>query len=342
MKVREAGNGLAISTRRDDQMRFVFASLIQMEDRSPKRGLRLPVPDYQSLMLPLLQALSDGIEHDMTETTESLAREFRLTTDDRRQLLPSGRQPTFENRVGWARTYMKKAGLLESTARGKIRITQRGLDVLKTNPPRIDVRLLAQFPEFVQFRAAGRDEGEGKETGKKEEPATLEETLETSHAALTSILAADLLDRLKKCSPEFFEHVVVDLLVQMGYGGSLKSAGKAIGQSRDGGVDGVINEDKLGLDVVYIQAKRWEEAVGRPVVQAFAGSLEGLKARKGVLMTTSRFTDDAQEYVKRIEKRIVLIDGATLARFLIEHNIGVTEVATYPVKKVDLDYFEGE
>lgn len=306
------------------------------------RGNRLPVPDYQSLMLPLLRALADRMEHEMSEVTDSLARGFRLTPDERNQVLPSGRQRVFDNRVGWARTYMKKAGLLESTARGKIRITQRGLDVLKENPPRIDVKFLSQFEEFVLFRTAARGVGGEKEGITKEEPATLEETLESSHATLMSLLGSDLLDRLRKGSPTFFERVVVDLLVKMGYGGSLKDAGKVIGRSGDEGVDGVINEDKLGLDVVYIQAKRWQNPVGKDIIQRFVGSLEGFKAKKGVLITTSEFRNDAAEYVKRLEKRIVLIDGPTLATLMVEHDVGVTEVATYPVKKIDLDYFEGE
>jgi len=302
----------------------------------------LPVPDYQSLMLPLLKAVADLKDHSMTDITETLASEFKLTRIERAQALTSGRQSTFENRVGWARTYMKKAGLLDSPGRGSIRITPRGLDILKEKVGRIDAKFLMRYPEFAEFRKVTREGSEEREIERKEGPATLEETLEAAYASLTSLLAADLLDRLKKSSPEFFERVVVELLVRMGYGGSRRNAGKAIGRAHDGGVDGVINEDKLGLERVYIQAKRWEDAVGRPVVQAFAGSLEGVKAKKGVLITTSRFTDDAEKYVTGIEKRIVLLDGATLARLLIDHNVGVAEVAAYPVKKVDLDFFEAE
>ncbi len=293
-------------------------------------------------MLPLLRSVRDQHEHEMDEVVEKLGSEFKLSDEDRKALLPSGRQHTFENRVGWAKTYMKKAGLLENTARGRIRITQRGLDVLKGNPPNIDVKFLGQFPEFIQFRETRREEPGHEGHGKVEKPETLEERLETTHSDLTNMLANDLLERLKKCSAEFFERVVVDLLVAMGYGGSRADAGKAIGRVGDEGLDGVINEDKLGLDVVYVQAKRWQNPVGRPVVQAFAGSLEGQRARKGVLITTSQFTEDAKEYVKRIEKRIVLMDGFTLALNMIEHGVGVTEVAAYPVKKIDLDYFEAD
>jgi len=235
---------------------------------------------------------------------------------------------------------MKKAGLLESTGRGRIRITQRGLDVLKQNPQRIDARFLRQFPEFVTFQTTTTKDPEQKGPARPENPDTLEEILETTHSDLMLLLADEVLERLKKGSPEFFERVVVDLLVAMGYGGSRKDAGMAIGRSGDEGIDGVINEDKLGLDVVYLQAKRWQNPVGRPVVQAFAGSLDGQKARKGVLITTSQFTDEAKEYAGRIEKRIVLIDGIGIANQMIEYGIGVTEVASYPLKKLDLDYFE--
>lgn len=303
----------------------------------------MAIPDYQTVMLPLLRLLADGEEHALADAIEVLGSRFNLTTEERSQLLPSGRQPVFDNRVGWARTYMKKAGLIESTARGRFRITNRGLEVLKSNPSRIDVKLLTQFPEFIEFRTVSRKaSAEEEPTLQEEEVETPEELLEASYQRLRRSLADDLLEQVKKSPPKFFERLVVDLLIAMGYGGSRKEAGRAIGRSGDDGVDGIINEDKLGLDVVYIQAKRWESSVGRQVVQAFAGSLEGQRARKGVLITTSHFTQDAKEYVNRIEKKIVLIDGEQLAQFMVEFGIGVTEVTKYEIKRVDLDYFDQE
>jgi restriction system protein len=294
----------------------------------------MAVPEFQTLMLPLLKIAGDDGEHRLSEAIEALAVQFRLSDDDRRELLPSGRQAKFDNRVGWARTYLKKAGLLESTERGKFRIAERGRQALGGNPTSIDIRFLRQFPEFVEFQKATKREAEPEESGQ-----TPEETLEFAYQSLTRALAQDLLERVRACSPGFFEKLVVDLLVKMGYGGTLKDAGQAVGQSGDGGIDGIIKEDKLGLDVVYIQAKRWEATVGRPTVQAFAGSLEGQRARKGVLITTSQFSPDAKDYVTRIEKKIVLIDGEQLAQLMIDHGVGVTEVVSYPVKKVDIDYF---
>lgn len=233
---------------------------------------------------------------------------------------------------------MTKAGLLETTGRARFRITERGLSVLQNNPTVINNDFLSRFPEFLQFRAIRR-------TTRRDynEPAgTPEETLEASYQNLRGELVQELLERVKGCTPSFFENLVVDLLVAMGYGGSKKDAGQAIGRTRDGGIDGIIKEDKLGLDVVFIQAKRWDGTVGRPVVQAFAGSLEGQRARKGVLITTSQFSPDAVDYVGRIEKKIVLIDGEELCQLMIDHGVGVTEVARYVVKKIDSDYFGDE
>jgi len=298
----------------------------------------MAVPDYQSLMLPLLRVAGDGQEHSLRDVIDGLALQFGLTDKDRRELLPSGRQAKLDNRVGWARTYLKKAGLLESTGRGRFRVTERGLEVLRADPKAIDVRFLEQFPEFVQFRTRKK-----QDTGVEErEDETPEEMLEASYQSLRRDLADHLLERVRLCSPEFFERLVVDLLVAMGYGGSRKDAGQAVGQSGDGGIDGIIKEDKLGLDAIYIQAKRWKGTVGRPVVQGFAGSLAGQRARKGVPITSSRFSDDAKDYVNRIERKIVLIDGEELADLMIDHEIGVTRVGSYTLKRIDLDYFSDE
>jgi restriction system protein len=298
----------------------------------------LAVPDYQTLMLPVLQVASDGQEHVIGETVEIIASNFGLTDADRNELLPSGRQFRFDNRVHWARSYLKQAALLESTGRGKFRVTQRGLEVLESNPPFINVKYLDQFPEFREFKSRSSRSQIPQEI-EEEAVHTPEEILEESYQSLRDELAQELISRVMACSPRFFERLVVDLLVAMGYGGSRRDAGERIGQSGDGGVDGIIKEDRLGLDVVYIQAKRWEGTVGRPAVQNFAGSLEGFRARKGVLITTSSFTKDAKDYVDRIEKKIVLIDGEQLAQYMIDYGIGVAEVATYTVKKADLDYF---
>lgn len=306
----------------------------------------MAVPDYQSLMLPLLQfAARKGIEISTSEAVEALATELGLTEDDLKEMLPSGIQSTFVNRVGWASTYMKKAGLLEATRRGFYQITDRGKDLLKTQPKTINVKLLKQYPEFLEFQQLkGTRSGDKTPESKRISDISTEtpsEALETAYENLRDELADELLAKLKKISPAFFERVVVELLVKMGYGGSRADAGKAIGRSGDGGIDGIIKEDKLGLDVVYIQAKRWDNnPVGRPDVMQFAGALQAQRANKGIFITTSRFTDDARNYVSQIGSKIVLIDGEQLTNLMIEHDVGVSTVSLYPVKKVDSDYFE--
>jgi restriction system protein len=285
----------------------------------------------------------DHQEHPNREAIETMALEFGLTDEERKELLPSGRQPRLDNRVGWALTYMRKAGLLEATGRGKFQITDRGLDVLAKNPSHINMKFLKQFPEYREFKEVSKPK---QKTDDQEEEIdqldqTPEEILESSYQNLRSELAQQLLDHIKSLSPQFFEKLVVDLLVAMGYGGSRKEAGERIGRTGDGGIDGIIKEDRLGLDVVCIQAKRWEDTVGRPVVQGFAGSLMGHSAGKGVLITTSNFSKGAREFVETVQQpKIVLINGEELAQLMIDNNIGVTEVASYILKKVDLDYFE--
>jgi restriction system protein len=318
--------------------------IIRTDIGKATRSAEVAVPDFQSLMLPLLKVLGDGDEHSLHEVIETLADQFGLIEEERRELLPSGRQAKLANRVGWARTYMKKAGLLESTGRGKFRINDRGLAVLRSDPAEINVKFLEQFPEFQEFhRGTSKDGQSDPNDDATEKTRTPEEVLEAGYQNLRRDLAQELLDRIMGCSPEFFERLVVDLLVAMGYGGSRRDAGEAVGRSGDGGIDGIIKEDKLGLDAVYIQAKRWEGTVGRPAVQAFAGSLMGNRAGKGVFITTSQFTKEANDYVKGIQQpKIVLIDGEQLAQFMIDHDIGVADVATYRVKRVDLDYFGEE
>jgi len=299
----------------------------------------MAVPDYQSIMLPLLQLAGDGKDHTLREAIDGLAKQFGLTEEERRELLPSGQQAVFDNRVGWARTYMKKAGLLESPRRGYLKITTRGQEVLSSNPLKIDVGFLRQFPEFVEFQTVKKDRFEGFELEPGETP---EEVLENAFQGIRHGLASDLLQQIKSSPPRLFEKIVVELLVGMGYGGSLKDAGKAIGKSGDEGIDGIIKEDRLGLDIIYIQAKRWANTISRPEIQKFAGALQGQRARKGIFITTSDFSKEAREYAARIETKIVLIDGGELAQHMIDHNIGVTTVASYEVKRVDSDYFAEE
>jgi restriction system protein len=302
----------------------------------------MSIPDYQSIMLPLLKYSSDRQEHSLREAIESLGREFQLTDSEKKELLPSGQQTIFDNRVGWARTYLKKALLLESTRRGYFQIAERGENVLKKKPAKIDVKFLKQFKEFLEFQSI---KSNNKEIGIEEEVInrTPEESIEAEYTKLRENLISELLVKVKSLSPEFFERLVVDLLVGMGYGGSRKDAGKAVGKSGDDGIDGIIKEDKLGLDAVYIQAKKWDNAVvGRPEIQKFVGALQGQRARKGVFITTSTFSSGAYEYVSKIDNKVVLIDGAELASLMIDNNIGVTSISKYELKKIDDDYFTDE
>lgn len=300
----------------------------------------MPIPDYQTVMLPLLRLASDRKEHSLRDAVRALSAEFQLTDEELREVLPSGQQYVFHNRVSWARVYMTKAGLLHATRRGHFQITERGGEVLSQKPQRIDVTFLRQFPEFEEFRSL-RKEKEGNEIESVESSErTPEELLESAYQRIRVDLEAEVLDRMKSSSPQFFERLVVELLVRMGYGGTLQDAGKAIGRTGDGGVDGIINEDRLGLDIIYIQAKRWEALVGRPEIQKFAGALQGYRAKKGVFITTSSFSKDALDYVARIDTKIVLIDGQSLAALMVDHNVGVTPARTYDIKRIDSDYFE--
>lgn len=303
----------------------------------------MPVPDFQQLMLPLLRLMNDGAEHRISELIDALSEQSRLTEAERNEMLPSGVQTRMQNRVSWACIHLMKAGLLERMSRGNYRLSDAGRQLLARNPDHIDIRLLNQYPAYKEFRALRTTRAVATRNGEDSaEPTTEtpEDLVGRGYMQLRRTLASDLIEKAKGCSARFFEQLVVKLLVAMGYGGSLADAGKAVGQSSDGGIDGIIKEDKLGLDVVYIQAKRWEAPVGRPVVQAFSGSLDGQRARKGVLITTSRFTEDARDYVDRIDKKIVLIDGEELAQLMIDYGIGVAETETYRLKRLDVDFFE--
>jgi restriction system protein len=310
----------------------------------------MAVPSFQDMMLPLLQFAADGREHTSSEAIEFLAQQFRLSDAEQREVLPSGKQSRFVNRVGWAATYLRKTKLLDGTGKGRFRIADRGCSELQSPPPRIDLRYLEKYPELAEFRRKGQQDDLGNVDSAvggvlavvEASSQTPRELLEASYQVLRRDLAQELLEHIKRKPPIFFEQLVVDLLVGMGYGGSLKEAGERVGRSGDGGIDGIIKEDKLGLDSVYIQAKRWEGTVGRPIVQAFAGALDEHKARKGVMISTSTFSQDARNYVERIEKKIALIDGELLTQLMIDYNVGVAEEQTYTVKKVDLDYFGEE
>lgn len=310
----------------------------------------MAIPDYQSLMLPVLTNCADGNEHHIRSITEKVIADLSLSQEEKQALLPSGQQTVIENRIGWARTYLKKANLIESTKRAHVRLTLDGKKVLESNPARIDNHFLASFNSFSQWREESRTNNQQPEVltqgnvSEETEVTTPSERLEQAYAVLRSEITTDLLTQIKKGSPAFFESLVVDLLVRMGYGGSRSEAGRAIGRSGDGGIDGEIYEDRLGLDKIYIQAKRWDaNAVSRPDVQGFAGALLDKGARKGVFITTSRFTDEARSYVDRLRDRtIVLIDGRRLVELMLEFGLGVTVKQTYILHKIDQDYFDEE
>lgn len=305
----------------------------------------MAVPTYDQLMLPLLRLAGAGRASDLPTAEKLLAEEFQLSADDRTLKLPSGQQTALRNRTGWASFYLMKAGLLNKPKRGFFEITSRGRDVLKSPPPNIDKAYLSTFPEFVEF-LMGSSTGQGANSqpastmNSGAESVTPDEALQGAYQQLRGELASEVLERLLNVSPEFFEQIVVELLVALGYGGSRRDAGERIGKSGDGGIDGIIKEDKLGLDAIYIQAKRWQGSVGRPEIQKFVGALHGQRARKGVFMTTSAFSAEARDYVSNIDVKVVLLDGTQIANLMIDSGVGVTPVATYVVKRLDSDYFD--
>jgi len=299
----------------------------------------MPIPDFQSIMLPLLKHISDGKEYSNHEITDAMARYFRLTPEERSTLLPSGRQKVFINRVAWAKAHLKIAGLLHTPNRGVSVITDRGLDVLKQNPERIDLKLLKTFPEYMEKAGQNRKKPEA-DHGVSESTKTPQEVLEEAYQSIRQELSAELLAQIKAGPPAFFEQLVIDLLVRMGYGGTLQDAGQSLGRAGDEGLDGIIKEDRLGLDVIYVQAKKWENPVSRPEIQKFAGALQGRRARKGVFITTSSFSQGARDYTSSIDSRIVLIDGQEMAELMIDYGVGVTTASVYEVKRMDYDYFE--
>jgi restriction system protein len=304
----------------------------------------MAIPDYQTIMLPFLKITEDGKEHSKREALDKLAVDFNLSESELRELLPSGKQELFDNRIGWARTYLKKAGLIDSPSRGYFRITERGLDLLKQNPAKIDGKILRQYPEYREFvnynNSRVSSEISEDKSAKEGEEATPQEQLYDAYQTINDELARDILQQIKTVSPKSFEHIVVDLLVKMGYGGSDKDAARAIGRTGDEGVDGVINQDTLGIDRIYIQAKRWNETpVNHSEIRNFIGALDFQHADRGIFITTSTFTKDIIEKVTRSSKRIILIDGNELARLMITHKVGVSVVDSFELKKIDMDYF---
>lgn len=302
----------------------------------------MTIPDFQSIMLPLLKYSQDGKEHSMRETIEALAAEFKLTDDERRAMVPSGVQPTFDNRVAWARTYLKKAGLLQATRRGYLSIADSGRELLKKTPAKINIKMLNEIPAFKEFHTKiNEDSGGDQQKSDSLDSTTPEELLAKAFLQIRRELSSEILARIQSCSPAFFERLVIELLLKLGYGGSLEDASQHLGRSGDGGIDGIIKEDRLGLDAIYIQAKRWKEesTVGRPEIQKFVGALQGNRAKKGVFLTTSSFSAEAIEYVLHIDNKVALIGGERLVSLMIDHDLGVTAINTYQIKRVDSDYF---
>ena len=300
----------------------------------------MPIPDFQSLMRPLLLAHADGKEHLNRDLVAELAAQFELTDEERREMLPSGGARLFDNRIGWAKSHISQAGLLDSPRRAVTVITPLGLDALSKNPERIDLKVLQEYEDYREFRNRRKVDDEPVEQVEEAENAqTPEEILENAYLQMRRQIESDLLAQIMASPPDFLERVVVDLVVRMGYGGNRKDAGKALGRSGDEGIDGTINEDPLGLDIIYLQAKRWEGSVGRPEIQKFAGALQGKRAKKGIFITTSNFTSEAREFVARIDTKIILIDGSMLTQLMFDHNVGVASASNYEVKKIDSDYF---
>ena len=305
----------------------------------------MPIPDFQSLMLPALSLLGQASPQSAGEVREALATQFSLTPEELAQMLPSGKQATFSNRVAWAYSYLKQAGLISSPKRGVYEISERGRSVLKSNPPRIDIAFLSQFPEFQVFRqSTATHVAQGATTEPESTNAALppDEEIRAAYDRLRAALASQLLDRAKSITPSGFEQLVVDVLVALGYGGTQKDAAQVVGAGGDEGIDGLIKEDRLGLDTIYVQAKRWQGTVGRPEIQRFAGALQGQRARKGVFITTSTFTADARSYASGLQTTIVLIDGPMLAQLMMDAGIGVSETETIRLLRADEDYFDGK
>jgi len=298
------------------------------------------IPDFQSIFLPLLKACADGHEHENQELRHILSEQFGLTEAELAIKLPSGKQGVFDNRVAWAKGHLKQAGLIEITRRGIYRITARGLEVLGENPQTLNIKYLKRFPEYAAFLSGGKNDKPKLIEFVSPHSETPDELIAGGYKQLREALAAELLERIKTVTPSRFEELVVELLLKMGYGGTQEDAGRVVGKSGDGGIDGIINEDRLGLDVIYVQAKRWEADVGRPEIQKFVGALAGNKANKGVFITSAGFSKGATDYASQVNHRVVLIDGPMLAELMMDHDLGVSTKDVYTVKRLDTDYFE--
>ncbi|MDA3788284.1 MAG: restriction endonuclease [Desulfobacula sp.] len=301
----------------------------------------MAVPDFQSFFSPMLDIANDDKEHSLKETRQKLAGHFNLTEDDLGEYLPSGTQTKFDNRVAWAKSYLIQAKVLESPRRAYFKITERGKELHLQSHEKITVKILNQYPEFVEFHSPKSNSTPDPKPHHQDIDVieTPEEILQKAYHSIRNDLEVELLDNIKTNTPDFFERLVVDFMVAMGYGGSRRDAGKSVGRSGDEGIDGIIKEDRLGLDVIYLQAKRWEGTVGRPEIQKFVGALHGKRAKKGVFITTGKFSQEATDYVKIIDPKVILIDGRDLAGFMIDFNLGTSTNAVYEVKRIDTDYF---
>lgn len=298
----------------------------------------MAIPKFQEITLPMLQSAADGEVWSLADAREELAKHFQLTEEELEELLPSGRQARFANRVAWAKVYLERGGLLSSPKRAHFQITERGREVLQDPPDEVSIKFLSQYPEFQEFRSRSSKNTEGESDDENSD--TPEETLESAYVTIRKNLASEVLERVKSCTPRFFEHLVVDLLLKMGYGRAGGGSGERVGQAGDEGIDGIISEDRLGLEMVYLQAKRWEGTVGRPEIQKFVGALHGKRARKGVFITTGSFSADAAAYVQTIDPKVALVDGKQLAEYMIDFGLGVSLARAYEVKRIDTDYFE--
>ncbi|WP_223543308.1 restriction endonuclease [Pseudomonas sp. GL-B-12] len=299
----------------------------------------MAIPDFQSVMRPVLAVVADGLPISLKALREQVIEQFQLSEVERHEMLPSGRQTVINNRIGWARTYLNKAGLLSIPSKGLVQITERGREALQSGPQRITVGWLKRYPEFSAFHGARPDNDAPSVLAEPVDDITPDEQLAQAHQALLQSLADELLAQVRGASPTFFEQLVVDLMIAMGYGGSRKEAGRATQQTNDDGIDGIIKEDKLGLDVIYLQAKRWSNTVHRPEIDKFIGALTRQRARKGVFITTSEFSAGAREAALGLDIKVVLIDGVELARLMVENNLGCSVKQVYEIKHIDSDYF---
>jgi restriction system protein len=296
----------------------------------------MTIPDFQALMRPLLDLHTDGLEHTNRDLVNTLAKQLDLTEDQRREMLPSGRAKLFDNRVGWAKTYLSNSGLIESPRRAVSIITERGKQLLSTHQGPINLKILNELPDKPVKSVPSISASEIPESSE----ISPQESVENAHQQIRRDIERSLLDKIAANPPEFLERVVVDLIVKMGYGGNLKDAGQAIGRSGDEGIDGIIKEDPLGLDTIYLQAKRYEGTIGRPDIQKFAGALQGQRAKKGIFITTSSYSKEARDFVSKIDTKIILIDGSMLAQLMYDHGVGVAVHTIYEIKRVDTDYFD--